>query len=71
MAVVTDQILDNAINLTISIKPITTLNQKTMKRIIYILLIAFTSSMSFTACTEEEVTPQTDLSGGGHGSDPR
>ena len=36
-----------------------------MKKIIYIILFAFVSSVSFTACTEEEVTPSTELNGGG------
>ena len=43
-----------------------------MKKFIYILLFAFTIAMSFTACTEEEVTPSTELeNGGGTGSDPK
>jgi hypothetical protein len=29
-----------------------------MKKIIYILLIAFSASMTLSSCTEEEVTPQ-------------
>lgn len=29
-----------------------------MKKIIYILLIAFTTSMTIASCTEEEVKPQ-------------
>ena len=37
-----------------------------MKKLIYILLFAFVSAMSFTACTEEEVTPSTELNGGGN-----
>ncbi len=41
-----------------------------MKKAIYILLFAFAAAMSFTACTEEEVTP-TELNGGGTGSDPK
>ena len=36
-----------------------------MKRIIYTLLIAFASALSFTACTEEEVVPVTGDNGGG------
>lgn len=40
-----------------------------MKKFIYILLFAFISAASFTACTEEEVTPTTELdNGGGTGS---
>jgi hypothetical protein len=43
-----------------------------MKKIIYLLLFAFATSMSITSCTEEEVTPTslTKASGGGH-SDPK
>jgi hypothetical protein len=36
-----------------------------MKKIIYILLFSFVSTITFTACTEEEVTPNTELNGGG------
>lgn len=36
-----------------------------MKKIIYILLLSFVSAMSFTACTEEEVAPTTELDNGG------
>ncbi len=35
-----------------------------MKKFIYILLLAVVSAASFTSCTEEEVTPSTELSGG-------
>jgi hypothetical protein len=41
-----------------------------MKKIIYLLLFAFTASMSITACTEEEVKPQNELSSG-KPSDPK
>ncbi|MCU0396838.1 MAG: hypothetical protein MUC73_01925 [Cyclobacteriaceae bacterium] len=42
-----------------------------MKKIIYILLLAFVVSVSFTACTEEEIKPKSELEGlGGNGSDP-
>ena len=34
-----------------------------MKKIIYTLLIAFSSAMVFTACTEEEVAPSTENGG--------
>lgn len=34
-----------------------------MKKIFYILTIALISSLSITACTEEEVKPSTDNSG--------
>lgn len=36
-----------------------------MKKIIFTLLIAFVSAFSFTACTEEEVTPIGLDNGGG------
>jgi len=42
-----------------------------MKKVIYILLFAFATAMSVTACTEEEVTPSTKLNGGGDASDPK
>lgn len=32
-----------------------------MKKFIYILLFAFITTLSFTACTEEEVAPSTEL----------
>jgi hypothetical protein len=38
-----------------------------MKKIIYILAIAFAASMAMTACTEEEVSPAL-CNGGGSGS---
>lgn len=34
-----------------------------MKKILYTLLIAFASALSFTACTEEEVAPNTENGG--------
>jgi uncharacterized lipoprotein YehR (DUF1307 family) len=40
-----------------------------MKKLIYSLLVATLISLSFSACTEEEVTPQTDLNGGGGASE--
>jgi hypothetical protein len=48
-----------------------TLNLITMKKIIYIVLFAFTTAMTVTACTEEEVAPSTELNGGGNPSDPK
>jgi len=39
-----------------------------MKKIIYIILLALTSTLAITSCTEEEVTPATDLNGGGGGT---
>lgn len=41
-----------------------------MKKIIYILLLAFASSMTMTACTEEEIRPEYSNGGGGI-SDPK
>ncbi len=41
----------------------------TMKKFIYTLLVAFVCALSFTACTEEEVSPSTELNGGGGGSE--
>jgi len=41
-----------------------------MKKIIYILLIAFSTSMVFTGCTEEEVLPAQGDNGGTYPSDP-
>lgn len=42
-----------------------------MKKIIYTLLFAIASSLTISACTEEEVKPQSDLSNGGGGhTDP-
>ena len=34
-----------------------------MKKIIFTLLIAFLSAVSFTGCTEEEVAPSTENGG--------
>lgn len=34
-----------------------------MKKIIYALLIAISSALTFTACTEEEVAPSTENGG--------
>jgi hypothetical protein len=42
-----------------------------MKKLIYIVLFAFVTAMSVTACTEEEVKPSSELNGGGTGSDPK
>jgi hypothetical protein len=41
-----------------------------MKKLIYILLLSISASLTFTSCTEEEITPSSELGGGG-GSDPR
>jgi hypothetical protein len=42
-----------------------------MKKLFYILLLTVATSMTFSACTEEEITPRTETVGGGGGSDPR
>ena len=42
-----------------------------MKKIIYILLIGFTSLVTFSSCTEEEVKPTSEFNGGGGASDPK
>lgn len=34
-----------------------------MKKFVFTLLIAFASALTFTACTEEEVTPTTSNGG--------
>ena len=39
-----------------------------MKKLIYIILFAFVTAMSVSACTEEEITPTTELNGGGNHS---
>jgi hypothetical protein len=45
--------------------------RKTMKKLLYIVLFAFASSVALSSCTEEEVTPATETnSNGGGGSDP-
>lgn len=43
-----------------------------MKKLIYIILLALSASITITSCTEEEVTP-TELkrNGGGGISDPK
>ena len=59
-----------AYNLTT--KKLNTKPQHTMKKIIYILLIAFSCALTISSCTEEEITPtSTDINGGGQGSDPK
>jgi hypothetical protein len=43
-----------------------------MKKFIYIVLFAFVTAMSVTACTEEEVNPRTEINAGGLGdADPK
>jgi hypothetical protein len=41
-----------------------------MKKFIYILLFAFVSALSFSACTEEEVAPSNELENGGANNTP-
>lgn len=40
-------------------------NSKAMKKLLYILAVAFALTASFTACTDENVKPQTNEGGGG------
>jgi hypothetical protein len=41
-----------------------------MKKLLYIFLLAFVSTLTITACTEEEVKPTSQLdNGGGAGAD--
>lgn len=43
-----------------------------MKKLFYALMIVIGASLTFTACTEEEVAPATEeFNGGGGGSDPK
>ena len=42
-----------------------------MKKLIYIVLFAFVTAMSVSACTEEEIAPNTELNGGGGPSEPK
>jgi hypothetical protein len=43
-----------------------------MKKVFYVLALAFVLATSFTACTDENVKPQTNEGGsGGIGSDPK
>lgn len=41
-----------------------------MKKILYLLAFLTVIAFSFTACTEEEVSPSIEANGGGGGSDP-
>lgn len=38
-----------------------------MKKLIYLALFAFATSLAITSCTEEEVKPTTVMNGGGNG----
>jgi hypothetical protein len=40
-----------------------------MKKFIYTLLVVFACALTFAACTEEEVSPSTELNGGGEVSE--
>jgi hypothetical protein len=42
-----------------------------MKKLFYVLAIAFAASLSFSSCSEEEVVPvvESDTSGGGGSND--
>jgi len=42
-----------------------------MKKVIYTLLFVTACFLSFTACTEEEVKPSTELENGGFGTSER
>lgn len=38
-----------------------------MKKLLYIFLLALASSLTFTACSDEEIKPSSELdNGGGH-----
>ncbi|HEY8936630.1 MAG TPA: hypothetical protein VIM65_15485 [Cyclobacteriaceae bacterium] len=41
-----------------------------MKKLFYTILLVLASSFALISCTEEPVTPATDLNGGGGVSDP-
>jgi hypothetical protein len=41
-----------------------------MKKILYILAVVLTTSLTFSSCTEDDVTPRTELAGGGGSHDP-
>jgi|GEM_PF-5222028 len=45
-----------------------------MKKILYVILLSLASSLSFVACTEEEIAPKKEVTGnevgGGGESDP-
>ena len=49
-------------------EPQTTKPLSIMKKLIYVLVIAFVSSMALTSCTEDEVRPTKPSNGGGSGS---
>ena len=42
-----------------------------MKKLIYILMLSLLAGITVTSCTEEEVTPQVELNGGGGVSDDK
>lgn len=39
-----------------------------MKKLFYVLLVAFAASLTITSCTEEQVEPQTNQGGAGGGA---
>ncbi len=51
-----------------TIKPLITI---TMKKLFYILSFLIISSITITACSEEEIVPTSEFNGGGHPSDPK
>ncbi|SKC56713.1 hypothetical protein [Ohtaekwangia koreensis] len=42
-----------------------------MKKLIYILMLSLLAGITVTSCTEEEVTPQIELNGGGGESEDK
>jgi hypothetical protein len=42
-----------------------------MKKAAYIFIISMVAALSITACTEEEISPNTALNGGGTAMDPK
>ncbi|HMP98670.1 MAG TPA: hypothetical protein PKC24_02740 [Cyclobacteriaceae bacterium] len=41
-----------------------------MKKLFYVIAIAFAASLAFTSCSEEEVTPVVQSGGGSASTDP-
>jgi len=42
-----------------------------MKKVIYILLVTLVTVSTLSSCTEDEITPSTELNGGGGASEPK
>ena len=42
-----------------------------MKKLFYIVMITFATSIAITSCTEEEVAPSSVMNGGGNAHDPK